>query len=124
MLKGKPVGILGASPGVAGTSRAQIGCQILAYNQAETMLSMELLVNNAAERFDDDLVLTDEESTPGSWSSSWACSLSTAGRSAQGDRPVAVCLDPHERRSAELHRTLTGPVSSSTVVMLQVRISK
>jgi len=58
---GKPVAIMGASPGMLGTARAQyhlrqifVGLNVFPINQPEVMIA------NAAERFDADGNLTDE----------------------------------------------------------------
>jgi chromate reductase, NAD(P)H dehydrogenase (quinone) len=60
-LAGKPVAIIGASPGQVGTARAQLHLrQILNHVHARVLPPPELLVARAHERFDKDLQLTDE----------------------------------------------------------------
>jgi chromate reductase len=60
-LTGKPVAIMGASPGQVGTARAQLHLrQVLGHMQARVLPPPELLVARAHERFDKDLRLTDE----------------------------------------------------------------
>jgi chromate reductase len=60
-LVGKPVAVMGASPGQVGTARAQLHLrQLLAHVQARTLPPPELLVARAHERFDRELRLTDE----------------------------------------------------------------
>lgn len=60
-LTGKPVAIVGASPGQVGTARAQSHLrQILGHVQARTLPPPELLVARAHERFDAELRLGDE----------------------------------------------------------------
>lgn len=61
-LAGKPVGILGASPGITGTARAQSQLrQSLVFANAYCMPQPEILVYRAHEKFDDDGRLTDEK---------------------------------------------------------------
>lgn len=58
---GKPAGILGASPGMAGTIRAQMHLrQYLNYLNMPTVLQPEVLVARAHEKFDESGGLTDE----------------------------------------------------------------
>jgi len=58
---GKPVAIMGATPGLWGTVRAQTHLrQALAYNDCPIVLKPEVTVAKAKERFDDDLKLTHE----------------------------------------------------------------
>jgi chromate reductase len=60
-LSGKPVMMMGASPGQIGTARAQVHLrQILGHVQARVLPPPELLVGQAQTRFDDELKLTDE----------------------------------------------------------------
>lgn len=60
-LQGKPVAIMGATPGRWGTARAQTQLrQALVYNACPTVLEPEVLVANAGERFDDEGRLTHE----------------------------------------------------------------
>lgn len=62
-LRHKPVAIMGASGGQFGTVRAQLGLrQILASSiEAYVMLKPEILVNHAAQKFDADVNLIDED---------------------------------------------------------------
>jgi chromate reductase len=62
-LRHKPVAIMGASGGQFGTVRAQLGLrQILASSiEARVMLKPEILVNHAAQKFDLDANLVDED---------------------------------------------------------------
>lgn len=58
----KPVGILGASPGITGTARAQSQLrQSLVFPNAYCMPQPEILVYRAHEKFDDEGRLTDEK---------------------------------------------------------------
>lgn len=58
----KPVGILGASPGITGTARAQSQLrQSLVFANAYCMPQPEVLVYRAHEKFDDEGRLTDEK---------------------------------------------------------------
>lgn len=58
-LAGKPVALVGASPGQVGTARAQLHIrQLLGHVQARTLPPPELLVNAAHQRFDAELRLT------------------------------------------------------------------
>jgi chromate reductase len=60
-LTGKPVALMGASPGQVGTARAQLHLrQVLGHMQARVLPPPELLVARAHERFDPELRLTDE----------------------------------------------------------------
>ncbi len=60
-LTGKPVALMGASPGQVGTARAQLHLrQILSHIQARVLPPPELLVARAHERFDAGLRLKDE----------------------------------------------------------------
>ena len=60
-LSGKPVALMGASPGQVGTARAQLHLrQILRHVQARVLPPPELLVARAHERFDAGLRLKDE----------------------------------------------------------------
>lgn len=59
--RGKPVAIMGASTGLMGTVRAQLHLrQVLAYLEAYTVTRPEVLVSQAAERFDAEGRLIDE----------------------------------------------------------------
>ena len=61
-LAGKPVGVLGASPGVTGTARSQDQLrQCLKALNSRVMPAPELLVFRAKEKFDKDRNLTDEK---------------------------------------------------------------
>ena len=61
-LGGKPVGVLGASPGITGTARAQSQLrQSLIFTNAYCMPQPEILVYRAHEKFDDEGQLTDEK---------------------------------------------------------------
>ena len=58
---GKPVGIIGASPGRFGTARAQYHLrQCFVFLNASVLNKPEVMVGGAADAFDDDLRLTDE----------------------------------------------------------------
>ncbi|MEX0680801.1 MAG: NADPH-dependent FMN reductase [Balneolales bacterium] len=60
-LAGKPVGIVGASPGITGTARSQDQLQqSLKSINAHGMDHPELLLFRAREKFDEDLKLTDD----------------------------------------------------------------
>lgn len=60
-LRGKPAGILGASGGPSGTMRMQYHLrQIFVFTQTHVLLSPEVFVRAAAEKFDASLSLTDE----------------------------------------------------------------
>ena len=58
---GKPVALMGASPSQVGTARAQLHLrQLLGHVHARALPSPELLIARAHEKFDNELVLTDE----------------------------------------------------------------
>ena len=60
-LDGKPVAMMGASPGRVGTARSHMHLrQILSYNEMDIVLRPEVLVARAADKFDDDGNLADE----------------------------------------------------------------
>lgn len=60
-MQGKAVAIMGASPGMTGTARAQIQLrQTLTYNNSHAVPRPEVLLGHAAERFDEHGRLTDE----------------------------------------------------------------
>jgi len=60
-LNGKPVGILGASPGITGSARGQSQLrQAFEFTNSYCMPQPEILVYRAHEKFDDDGKLTDE----------------------------------------------------------------
>ena len=60
-LQGKPAAIMGATPGMTGTARAQAQLrQTLVYSNTYAVLMPEVLVANAKEKFDEGLRLTDE----------------------------------------------------------------
>ena len=62
-LSGKPVAVMGASPGRVGTARAQLHLrQLLSHVHARLLPPPELLIASAHERFDKSLGLTDEGS--------------------------------------------------------------
>lgn len=61
VLQRKPAAIMGATPGSVGTARAQLDLRkVLAYNETHTLRRPSVMVRHAAEKFDDDLRLTDE----------------------------------------------------------------
>jgi chromate reductase len=61
VLSGKPVGIMGASPGITGTARGQSQLrQAFEFTNSYAMLQPELLVFRAHEKFDARGRLTDE----------------------------------------------------------------
>jgi chromate reductase len=61
-LNGKPVGIIGASPGQVGTARAQSQLrQAFEFTNSYVMPQPEILVFRASEKFDADGKLTDEK---------------------------------------------------------------
>jgi chromate reductase, NAD(P)H dehydrogenase (quinone) len=61
-LRGKPVGILGASPGLIGTARAQLHLRSILVNlNAIVMPQPSVLIARAHEKFDPAGRLTDEE---------------------------------------------------------------
>jgi chromate reductase len=60
VMQGKPVAIMGASPGFTGTARAQTQLrQALTYTQNHVVLQPEVLVGRAQEKFDSEGHLTD-----------------------------------------------------------------
>ncbi len=60
VLHGKPVALMGASTGMSGTARAQLALrQSFVFTQSLVLPAPEVLVSNAATRFDEDLRLTD-----------------------------------------------------------------
>jgi chromate reductase len=62
VLSGKPAAIMGASPGMGGTMRAQYHLrQSFVFTQVHALLSPEIFVARAAERFDAEGRLTDEK---------------------------------------------------------------
>lgn len=61
VLKGKPAGIIGASPGMAGTARAQLALrQSFVFTQTLVLPGPEVLVSRAGEKIDAGGQLTDE----------------------------------------------------------------
>lgn len=59
--EGKPVAIMGASGGLLGTARAQYHLrQMLVFLNAYPVNKPEVMIGQAAQKFDDDLKLTDE----------------------------------------------------------------
>lgn len=61
VLDGKPVGVIGASPGMMGTARAQTQLrQAFVFTNSPVMPQPEVLVYRAHEKFDDTGRLTDE----------------------------------------------------------------
>ncbi len=63
VLTGKPTAIMGASPGMFGTVRAQSHLrQSLQYVDAHTLNKPEVMINNASQKFDANGKLTDEKS--------------------------------------------------------------
>lgn len=63
VLAGKPTGLLGTSPGMTGTARAQsVLRQSFVFTQTPTMLQPEYLLGRAHEKFDEAGHLTDEAS--------------------------------------------------------------
>ena len=61
-LNGKPVAIMGASPGMTATARAQTQLrQTLAYNNCPTLMRPEVLIGRAHGKLDSDGRLTDED---------------------------------------------------------------
>jgi len=63
VLHRKPVALMGASTGMSGTARAQLALrQSFVFTQSLVLPAPEVLVSNAASRFDDDLRLTDAAS--------------------------------------------------------------
>jgi chromate reductase len=62
VLQEKPVAVIGASPGMTGTARAQTQLrQTLAYNSCPALTRPEVLVSRAHEKFDADGRLTDAD---------------------------------------------------------------
>lgn len=60
-LSGKPLGVLGASPGITGSARAQSQLrQAFVFTDSYCMPQPEILVYRAHEKFDDDGRLTDD----------------------------------------------------------------
>lgn len=60
-LRDMPAGIMGAAPGTVGTARAQLALRdAFVWTQTYPLAAPEVLVANAAQRFDADLRLTDE----------------------------------------------------------------
>ena len=60
-LKGKPVAIMGATPGMFGTVRAQMHLrQMLVYTDNPIVNQPQVLVTGAKDKFDADLHLTDD----------------------------------------------------------------
>ncbi|MES2337780.1 MAG: NAD(P)H-dependent oxidoreductase [Pseudomonadota bacterium] len=60
-LSGKPVGVIGASPGITGTARGQSQLrQAFEFTNSPAMLQPELLIFKAHEKFDADGRLTDD----------------------------------------------------------------
>lgn len=60
VLHGKPIALMGASTGMSGTARAQLALrQSFVFTQSLVLPAPEVLVSNAATRFDEDLRLTD-----------------------------------------------------------------
>ena len=61
VLGGRPTAILGASPGMTGTARAQSQLrQAFVFTDTPALLQPEVLVSRAREKFDDEGRLTDE----------------------------------------------------------------
>lgn len=61
VLNGKPVAMMGASPGMAGTARAHLQLrQTLHYNRVRMVAGPEVLVAKASEKFDDEGRLVDD----------------------------------------------------------------
>lgn len=61
VLIAKPIGLLGASPGNAGTARAQLSLrQSFVFTQSIVLPHPEILVNQAMRKFDSEGNLTDE----------------------------------------------------------------
>ena len=62
VLKGKPIGIMGASGGRFGTVRAQLALrQVFLFTESHVMLKPEMLLPNATQYFDDDGTLDDDD---------------------------------------------------------------
>lgn len=63
-MQGKTVAIMGASPGMTATARAQTQLrQVLTYNNCQAVLRPEVLVGRAHEKFDEQGQLNDEVTT-------------------------------------------------------------
>src|SRR5438034_668983 len=63
VLDGKPIALMGASPGATGTARAQLQLrQAFVFTQTPAVLAPEVLVARAHEKFDKEGRLTDEAS--------------------------------------------------------------
>ena len=61
VLQGKPAAIMGATPGMGGTGRSQMQLrQVFVFTQTYALLSPEVLVARAHEKFDASGKLTDE----------------------------------------------------------------
>ena len=61
VLDGKPVGIVGASPGILGTARAQPQLrQLFVFTNSPVMMQPEIYVTSAYQKFDEMGKLTDE----------------------------------------------------------------
>jgi len=61
VLQGKPAAIMGATPGMGGTGRSQMQLrQVFVFTQTYALLSPEVLVARAQEKFDASGRLTDE----------------------------------------------------------------
>jgi chromate reductase len=61
---GKPVAVMGASPGALGTARAQYHLrQSFVFLNMYPLNKPEVMISNAAQRFDERGALTDETST-------------------------------------------------------------
>lgn len=62
VLTGLPVGVMGATPGMWGTARAQMMLrQSFVFTESPCMLRPEILVARAREKFDDEGRMTDEK---------------------------------------------------------------
>lgn len=85
---GKPVGVIGASPGAPGTAMAQQHLHnVLAYLDAPTMGQPEAFIQYTPERFADDGTVTDE--TTREFLRDWLASYRAwIGRFVPGDRPA------------------------------------
>jgi len=60
-LRGKPIGIIGASIGISGSMRAQYHMrQIMVFTDSPVLMQPEVIIPNARERFDGDGNLVDE----------------------------------------------------------------
>jgi chromate reductase len=61
VLDGKPIGIVGASPGILGTARAQPQLrQMFVFTNSPVMMQPEIFVTSASQKFDELGKLTDE----------------------------------------------------------------